>query len=156
MARKRPLIIPAFGNTSWTVPVTVFAIVRIEQLYPFHAELARKIDARYPRQAARVWAQEEPRNQGAFLYIADVFREKLGVGLTYAGRDPSASPATGSEYNHKKLQDKILSGVVGPLEGGGEPAKPHGPGHPPESNGSPKKEPAPDAAKNKAHAKAGR
>ena len=103
------------------------AIVRVEQLYPFHKDLAKKIDARYPKQAVRVWAQEEPRNQGAYLYVADVFREVLGVSLGFVGREPSASPATGSEYVHKKQQEKILSGAVGPLGDSGEPAKPVAP-----------------------------
>jgi 2-oxoglutarate dehydrogenase E1 component len=111
------------------------AIVRVEQLYPFHTDLAKKIDTKYPKAASRVWAQEEPRNQGAFLYAADVFREKVGVALTFVGRDASASPATGSEYAHKKQQEKILSGAVGPLDGGGQPAKPMAP----TPNGSPVK-----------------
>jgi len=109
------------------------AIVRVEQLYPFHRELAKKIDARYPKLATRVWAQEEPRNQGAYLYAADVFRETLGVSLGFVGRESSASPATGSEYVHKKQQEKILSGAVGPLGGAGEGAKPVTPA----GNGSP-------------------
>jgi 2-oxoglutarate dehydrogenase E1 component len=114
---------------------TDIAIVRVEQLYPLHAELAKKIDARYPKAASRVWVQEEPRNQGAFLYAADAFREKVGVNLAYCGRDSSASPATGSEYAHKKQQDKVLSGAIAPLDSGGQPAKPVGPS----GNGSPAK-----------------
>ncbi len=90
------------------------AIVRIEQLYPFHAEAAKAVDARYPRAAARVWVQEEPRNQGAFLYIADVFRTTLGIELVYVGRPPSASPATGSEHAHKQQQERLLSAALSP------------------------------------------
>ncbi len=90
------------------------ALVRVEQLYPFHEELARRIDARYPKSAERVWVQEEPRNMGAYLYIADVFREKLGIDLAYIGRKSSATPATGSEKQHGKEQDKILSAAIGP------------------------------------------
>lgn len=100
------------------------AIVRIEQLYPFHAEMVRAIDGRYPKAAERVWMQEEPRNAGAFLYIADVFREKLGVSLAYCGRPASASPATGSEYAHKRQQEAILSSAIGPLGPSPEGAKP--------------------------------
>ncbi len=109
------------------------AIVRIEQLYPFHVELARKIDALYPKEAQRCWVQEEPRNQGAFMHVADTMREKLGISLTYVGRDASASPATGSEHAHKKQQEKIISGAIGPMGGAGEPAKPGAPS----GNGSP-------------------
>jgi 2-oxoglutarate dehydrogenase E1 component len=95
------------------------AIVRVEQLYPFHADLARSIDARYPKSARRVWAQEEPRNAGAFLYAADVFRTELGVELEYIGRPASASPAGASEHRHKDDQDIILSEAIAPLKPAG-------------------------------------
>lgn len=90
------------------------ALVRVEQLYPFHTEVAKKIDTAYPKSAKRVWVQEEPRNQGAYLFIADVFREQLGVNLGYIGRPASASPATGSEKAHEKQQEAILAEAVGP------------------------------------------
>jgi len=91
------------------------ALIRVEQLYPFHAKMAAAIDARYPKSAKRVWAQEEPRNQGAYLFIADQFRESLGVNLNYVGRAAAASPATGSEYTHKHEQSDILDAIFGPV-----------------------------------------
>ncbi len=91
------------------------AIVRIEQLYPLHTKVLRGIDARYPRSAGRVWVQEEPRNQGAYLHIADRFREELGVSLGYIGRAASASPATGSERVSNEQQQAIMSEAIGPL-----------------------------------------
>jgi len=91
------------------------AIVRIEQLYPFHAEMASKIDARYPEKAERVWVQEEPRNAGAYMYIADAYRVSFGRELKYIGRLASASPATGSEHAHKDQQERILSEAIAPL-----------------------------------------
>lgn len=130
---------------------TDIAIVRVEQLYPFHADLAKKIDGRYPKSASRVWAQEEPRNQGAYIYAADVFRETLDVNLAFVGREPSASPATGSEYVHKKQQEKVLSLAVGPLGGSGEPAKPTTPS----GGGTPAKA-APEPKGGKQAVKAGR
>jgi 2-oxoglutarate dehydrogenase E1 component len=90
------------------------AIVRVEQLYPFHAKLAKEILARYPKNAEHVWAQEEPRNAGAFLFISDVYRTELGIELKYIGRDPSASPAVGSKRAHKHQQEDILEAAVGP------------------------------------------
>lgn len=93
------------------------AFVRIEQLYPFHTKVIRAIDERYPKAAERVWTQEEPRNAGAFMYIADRFREELGVAFAYMGRSASASPATGSEHAHHDQQDEILSKVVSPITG---------------------------------------
>ena len=92
------------------------AIVRVEQLYPFHTKLAREIDARYPAGATRMWVQEEPRNQGAYVWIADVFNHQVGVELGYIGRPASASPATGSEYAHKAQQEAILSRAIGPAK----------------------------------------
>ena len=92
------------------------AIIRVEQLYPFHAKLAASIDAKYPKSAKRVWVQEEPRNMGAFLYIADTFREHLGVNLAYIGRAAAASPATSSEYAHKHQQSDILDAAIAPVQ----------------------------------------
>jgi 2-oxoglutarate dehydrogenase E1 component len=91
------------------------AIVRVEQLYPFHTAMAKEIDGRYPRSAKRLWVQEEPRNAGAYIYAADVFRTGLGVELEYVGRPASASPAGASEHRHKDHQERILAGAVGPL-----------------------------------------
>ena len=89
------------------------AIVRLEQLYPLHTQMLKEIDAKYPASAERVWTQEEPRNQGAFLYAKDAFSEQAGIALKYIGRPPSASPAGGSEYAHKKTQEKILTEAIG-------------------------------------------
>ena len=94
---------------------TDVAIVRVEQLYPFYTKAVREVDQRYPAAAERAWVQEEPRNQGAFIYVADRFREELSLSLRYIGRAPSASPATGSERAHVKQQDAILTEAVGPL-----------------------------------------
>ncbi len=107
------------------------AIVRIEQLYPFHAKAIGDVDERYPKSAARIFAQEEPRNQGAYLYVADVFREQFGVNLQYVGRVACASPATGSEKAHALEQDAILSGAIGPAPTTQAPAgdKPGAAGH---------------------------
>ena len=96
------------------VDAGVVAMVRVEQLYPFHTELAKAIDGRYPASAERVWVQEEPRNQGAYLYIADVMRERMGVSLRYMGRAASPTPATGSEASFKKSQEALVTAAVTP------------------------------------------
>ena len=90
------------------------AIVRIEQLYPLNLGLLREIDAKYPKAAERVWVQEEPRNAGAYAYIADRFRTDLKIELPYIGREPSASPAVGSKHVHKQQQEEILTEAIGP------------------------------------------
>jgi 2-oxoglutarate dehydrogenase E1 component len=120
------------------------AIVRIEQLYPLHTEELRRIDGRYPKSATRTWVQEEPRNQGAYLYIADRFREELGVSLPYIGRPASASPATGSERVSNQQQQAILDRAVGPMAAAKADAAPaptrphetHGKSHTKSGNGA--------------------
>ena len=46
------------------------AIVRVEQLYPFPYEEVKAELAKYPNAKSVVWAQEEPKNQGAFYQSA--------------------------------------------------------------------------------------
>ena len=111
---------------------TDIALVRIEQLYPFHAQLARKVISHFPKSAEMVWAQEEPRNAGAYIFIADVFRTQLNVELTYIGRDASATPAAGSKSADKRQQESVLTRAIGakpkaaakpaPTDGKTEPA----------------------------------
>jgi 2-oxoglutarate dehydrogenase E1 component len=99
------------------------ALVRVEQLYPFHTELFAQIIARYPAKAELVFCQEEPRNAGAFLFLDDLLRTRCGVkSLRYIGRPASATPATGGKDKHKEQQEAILSEAVGPLPGGKPPA----------------------------------
>jgi 2-oxoglutarate dehydrogenase E1 component len=89
------------------------ALVRLEQVYPFHTEMAKAILAKYPKSAEVVWVQEEPRNAGAYLFVADVFRSQLGMDLKYIGRPASATPAVGSKKAHKHEQDDLLTAAVG-------------------------------------------
>ena len=61
--------------------------------------------ARYPRSAELVWAQEEPRNMGAWRFVRERFLDEGvpgagGRALRYVGRPPSASPAAGSYKVH--------------------------------------------------------
>ena len=76
------------------------ALVRLEQLYPFPAaELTRALRTVCPA-AELVWAQEEPRNMGAWRFVREQFldggmRDSRRV-VRYVGREESASPAPGS------------------------------------------------------------
>ncbi|MFM9994406.1 MAG: 2-oxoglutarate dehydrogenase E1 component [Phycisphaerales bacterium] len=93
------------------------AIVRVEQLYPLHEKLLNEVVARYPA-AERVWVQEEPRNMGAYLFMEDAVRAMSLGPLAYIGREPSATPATGSKSLHKGQQEEIISRAVGPKPAG--------------------------------------
>lgn len=95
------------------VPVQT-RLVRIEQLYPFPTEdIMRVIDEKMAREI--VWLQEEPRNNGAFLYIKDQM-SKLNIPIRFIGRAESASPATGSPKIHKLQQASLLDAAFGPYE----------------------------------------
>jgi len=100
------------------------SIVRIEQLYPLHADLLAEIDGRYPDAAERVWAQEEPRNAGAYLDFNARVQQTLDWDpLPYIGRPASATPATGSKKQHNREQEELLADAVGPAPAGGDDSK---------------------------------
>ncbi len=76
------------------------AIVRVEQLYPFHHELASLFVSEFHNATQFVWCQEEPENMGAWTYIAPRLRQVVGKDLTYTGREEASSPATGAKAAH--------------------------------------------------------
>ena len=84
------------------------AIIRIEQLYPFNEEMLELILSQYPQASKWVWAQEEPKNMGAWTYIAPRLQEILRSRIRYAGRKPSSSPAAGSKAMHKREQQMLI------------------------------------------------
>jgi 2-oxoglutarate dehydrogenase E1 component len=85
------------------------AIVRIEQLYPLNDSSLKAIFKRYPGAKDIVWCQEEPKNNGAWTFIAPLIAEVSGKIPTYAGRPESASPAAGSSGKHKEQQASLLN-----------------------------------------------
>lgn len=94
--------------------VTDVAIVRIEQLYPFPHDLIRELFERYAGVADIVWAQEEPKNQGAWYRVRERLERGLGEGqrLRYMGRAGAASPAPGSIHLHRLQQYAIVEQVL--------------------------------------------
>lgn len=86
------------------------AIIRLEQLYPFPEEAIRKIMATYANVKEVIWCQEEPQNQGAWVFLKPFLESVLSKGQTlrYVGRKPSASPAVGYHAVHEKEQETIV------------------------------------------------
>ncbi|MGZ0654623.1 2-oxoglutarate dehydrogenase E1 component [Coraliomargarita sp. W4R72] len=84
------------------------AIIRIEQLYPLNTDLLERIAANYPKAKNIVWCQEEPKNMGAWSFIAPRLMESIGKLPAYAGRKESASPAVGSLAVHRHEQKKLI------------------------------------------------
>jgi len=94
------------------------AIVRLEQIAPFAFDKVAEECAKYPN-AEIVWAQQEPKNMGAYSYVAPrvetTTRElnKNEKKARYVGRPVSAAPATGMGKVHQKEYEDILTGVFG-------------------------------------------
>ncbi len=75
------------------------AVVRIEQLFPFPQEQLKEIIAKYPNADDYVWAQEEPRNMGAYSFMLmnfDLVKWRLASLRAYA------APASGSYTRAKR------------------------------------------------------
>ena len=92
------------------------AVGRVELLYPFaRNELKALIDS-YPNLKKVVWAQEEPKNMGAWSVMARRLPELLpdGVEHHYVGRPQRSSPSEGYPGAHRLEQERI---VLTALEG---------------------------------------
>ncbi|MHB8580660.1 MAG: multifunctional oxoglutarate decarboxylase/oxoglutarate dehydrogenase thiamine pyrophosphate-binding subunit/dihydrolipoyllysine-residue succinyltransferase subunit [Ignavibacteriaceae bacterium] len=87
------------------------AIVRVEQYYPYKSKLIKGILASYPNAKRVTWVQEEPKNMGAWNFLAPRLMEDLAEGqkLNYAGRPESASPAVGSAKKSAKQQMELVA-----------------------------------------------
>ncbi|NDJ55388.1 MAG: 2-oxoglutarate dehydrogenase E1 component [Chloroflexi bacterium] len=85
------------------------ALVRVEQLYPFAAEAFETLRKRYKKVKQIVWAQEEPKNMGAWEFMNYRLRRLYGtkVPINYVGRRRSSSPAEGSRTAHNVNQAMI-------------------------------------------------
>ncbi|NUO94743.1 MAG: 2-oxoglutarate dehydrogenase E1 component [Gemmatimonadaceae bacterium] len=96
------------------------ALVRVDELYPWPGEaLAAVVDA-YPNLEDVVWAQEEPKNMGAWTYVAPQLRVATGNMLTirYVGRPERASPAEGYKEAHDVEQKRIVQDALTPVASG--------------------------------------
>ena len=92
--------------------------LRIEQLYPFPAKSLAKALKPYAKNANFIWCQEEPKNMGAWLLVRDYIRWTLDTikaknnEISYIGRNPDASPATGYAKRHLSEQQEIINKVL--------------------------------------------
>ncbi len=94
------------------------ALVRLEQIYPFPAKKVTEILKSYANAKTLVWAQEEPKNMGAFQsvyfkFVEVVTQAGLKLGFQYVGRPERSSPATGSVHRHKIEQAEITKSIFG-------------------------------------------
>ena len=84
------------------------AIIRIEQHYPLHKSKLLEAVKCHPEASSFVWCQEESENMGAWSFFESILRKLLNQEIIYAGRDASASPATGSRAIHLLEQTKLI------------------------------------------------
>lgn len=87
------------------------AIARVELLYPFPDGPLRDLFARYSGAGEVVWLQEEPRNMGAYRYIAPQLERLLppGATLRYVGRPARAATAEGAADLHASEQARLVN-----------------------------------------------
>jgi len=92
-------------------------LFRIEQLYPFPAKSLVKELKPFAKNANFFWCQEEPKNMGAWLLVRDYIRWTLDTikaknnEISYIGRNPDASTATGYAKRHLSEQQEIINKV---------------------------------------------
>jgi 2-oxoglutarate dehydrogenase E1 component len=84
------------------------ALVRIEQLFPLHETQLETVLAGYKNAKRFVWAQEEPKNMGAWSYMLERFPK---LRLEVASREYHAAPAAGSSARFKKRHQKVIAKV---------------------------------------------
>jgi 2-oxoglutarate dehydrogenase E1 component len=91
------------------------AIVRVELLYPFPKDDLNKVLAGYPRTREIIWVQEEPRNMGAWSYIAPHLQTLVGHNITInvVSRPEHSSPAAGFWDLYTAEQEQILAEAFG-------------------------------------------
>jgi len=85
------------------------AIIRIEQLYPLHEKKLQAVVAAFAKAEKIVWCQEESANMGAWNFIEPRLRKLFARDIAYAGRDASASTATGSHAIHELEQRELVN-----------------------------------------------
>ena len=89
---------------------TDVALVRIEQLFPLPEDEIDAVLSKYKHADEIVWAQEEPRNMGAYahilMHIEDAKNWRVASRRSYSA--PAAGSATRSKRRHKEVIDFVF------------------------------------------------
>ncbi len=88
---------------------TDVALVRLEQLFPLPSDKMNQIIKKYKSADDLVWAQEEPRNMGAWSHLMMHF--KGAQEFRVASRRFYASPAAGSSVRSKMRHQQVIDYV---------------------------------------------
>ncbi len=84
------------------------ALIRVEQLFPLHNDKIEAIIDKYKNAKDYIWAQEEPKNMGAWSYMLQRFELKE---LQVRSRKYYSVPATGSSARFKFRHQKVIDSV---------------------------------------------
>ena len=85
------------------------ALVRIEQLFPLPTNKIRAMIKKYKNADDVVWAQEEPRNMGAYGHLLLHLEEAKNFRVS--SRKFYGSPAAGSSVRFKKRHERVIESV---------------------------------------------
>ncbi len=85
------------------------ALVRVEQLFPLPTQQMKEIINKYKNADDIVWAQEEPRNMGAYSHLLMHFEEARNFRV--CSRKMYAAPAAGSTVRSKARHAKVIENV---------------------------------------------
>jgi len=85
------------------------ALVRIEQLFPLPVSTMKDMMSKYKNADDVVWAQEEPRNMGAYSHMLLHFEEARQFRV--CSRKFYGAPAAGSSVRFKKRHEKVIESV---------------------------------------------
>ncbi len=87
------------------------ALIRMEQLFPLNKKAIQQVIKKYKNTEKYVWAQEEPRNMGAWSYINERFELLNLVKLELCSRPFYAVPAAGSSARFKRRHQRVIDCV---------------------------------------------
>jgi len=102
-------------NAQRPTPNAQIAVGRVEELYPFPASDIADLVAGHSRLEEVVWLQEEPRNMGAWTFVAPRIRDLLEtrhLPLVYVGRTRRASPSEGYHPWHVREQARLVEAAL--------------------------------------------
>ena len=85
------------------------ALVRLEQLFPLPVKEIQEVLNKYSNAVDLVWAQEEPRNMGAWSHLLLHLEEARSFRV--ASRRFYGSPASGSSARFKKRHQEVINYV---------------------------------------------
>ena len=90
------------------------ALIRIEQLFPLPIKEIEQHMAQFPKTTDWVWAQEEPRNMGAWSYL--LLQWEAATKFRPASRRYYGAPAAGSAMRFQRRHQQVIDYVFDPSQ----------------------------------------